>query len=81
MDSTSCTHKGVSVGSGLGDSPTRSTRYSPAICTHCGRTIVGLPRESQQFGFVPAECQPCHKAQLVRQLQQQIADKQRKGTR
>ncbi len=60
---------------------THATRYSPATCTHCGRSIVGLPRESQQFGIVPAECQACYKRRLVTDLQQQIADKQRKGTR
>lgn len=69
MDSTSRT----------GVATSRSTRFSPAICTHCGRTIVGLPRESAQFGIVPAECQPCHKRRLVTDLQQQIADKQRKA--
>jgi DNA-directed RNA polymerase subunit RPC12/RpoP len=60
-------------------STTRSTRFSPATCIHCGRPVVGLPRESQQFGIVQAECQACHKRRLVGQLQQQIADKQRKA--
>lgn len=73
------THQGVSVSTGVGVSPTRSTRFSPATCTHCGRSIVGLPRESQQFGIAPAECQPCYRKRLVTDLQRQIADKQRKA--
>lgn len=61
---------------------THSLRFSQSVCIHCGRTIVGLPRESQQFGIVAAECQACHKRRLVTDLQRQIADKQRrKGTR
>lgn len=56
----------------------RSTRFSPATCTHCGRTIIGLYVESSEHGIASAECQVCHKAQLVRQLQQQIADKQQR---
>ena len=59
----------------------RSTRFSQSTCTHCGRTIVGLPRESQQFGFVPAECTTCYRKRLVTDLQRKIADKQRKAVR
>ena len=73
------TRQGVSVGTGLGVSPTRSTRFSPATCTHCGRSIVGLPRESAQFGIIPAECTTCYRKRLVSQLQQQIQAKQRKA--
>lgn len=73
------TRQGDAVDTRLGVSPTRSTRFSPATCTHCGRSIVGLPRESQQFGIVSAECQACHKRRLVTDLQRQIADKQRKA--
>ena len=58
---------------------THPTRFTSATCAHCGRQVVGLPRESQQFGFVPAECRECYKRRLVTDLQQQIADKQRKA--
>jgi hypothetical protein len=58
---------------------TRSTRFSSSVCIHCGRSIVGLPRESAQFGIVSAECQACHKRRLVADLQRKIADKQRKA--
>lgn len=56
-----------------------SVRFSQSVCIHCGRQVVGLPRESQQFGVVPAECQACYRKRLVSQLQQQIAAKQRKA--
>ena len=63
----------------VGVSHPRSTRFSQSVCIHCGRQVVGLPRESQQFGIVAAECQACHKRRLVTDLQRQIADKQRKA--
>jgi len=52
MDSTSRTHKGVFVGSGLGDSPTRSTRYSPSAtstCGWCGKQLSEEEIESPQL--------------------------------
>lgn len=58
---------------------TRSTRFSQSVCIHCGRSIVGLPRESAQFDIIPAECQACYKRRLVTDLQRQIADKQWKA--
>ena len=79
MEATSRARQGVSVGSGLGGSPIRSTRFSQAVCIHCGRSLVGLPRESAQFGIVSAECTTCYRKRLVTDLQQQIADKQRKA--
>jgi DNA-directed RNA polymerase subunit RPC12/RpoP len=60
---------------------TRSTRFSPATCVHCKRTIIGLYIESTEYGITSAECQACHKRRLVTNLQQQIADKQRKAAR
>ena len=57
----------------------RSTRFSQSVCIHCGRTIVGLPRESQQFGIVSAECQACHKRRLVTEAQRAIAAELRKA--
>lgn len=44
---------------------TRSTRFSFCTCHICGRSIIGLPIESQRFGVLPATCRECHARTLA----------------
>lgn len=53
----------------------RSQRFSLCVCNCCGRSIIGLPYESQQFGITPAVCTDCHRELRAREVAKQIQDK------
>lgn len=56
---------------------TRSTRFSPATCVHCGRTIIGLYIESTEHGITQAECTSCHRKRLAAEVAKQIEAKRK----